>query len=87
MINFACSVQGDYGYKIITVESNASVGTLIETAVASVAGYLVAPFPEGTQFEARVHGDEQTLADHSATVSEAGLLEMEAIDISVRSSK
>ena len=86
-MNFACNVQGDYGYKIISVESGDSVRTLIEAAVTSVEGYLVAKFPEGTEFEVRIHGAEEALADHSATVAEAGLLEMEAIDISAQRAK
>jgi hypothetical protein len=78
----ACNVQGDYGYKIIMVEESDTISQVVEKALAGVVGYLVAPFPEGTTFQTRVHGTEEPLLD-TVTVKDANLLKMEALDISV----
>jgi len=78
----ACNVQGDYGYKIIMVEENDTISQVVDKALAGVIGYLVAPFPEGTAFQARVHGADKPLSN-TVTVKDANLLKMEALDISV----
>lgn len=78
----ACNVQGDYGYKIIVVDDSDTISQVIQKAADAVVGFLVAPFPEGSVLQARVHGSDDVLSD-SITVKEASLLKMEAIDISV----
>ena len=82
-IPLACNVQGDYGYKIIHVDRSATIRELITAAVSGVEGYLVAKFPDGTEFDAKIHGAEDCL-DHAATIGAIELMEMETIDISVR---
>ncbi len=64
-------------------ESNTS-SEIIEKAAQQVVGYLITEFPKGTVLEARVHGVDEPLKS-DITVKEANLLQMEAIDISIRS--
>ena len=80
----ACNVQGDYGYKIIVVDESNTISEIIEKAAQQVVGYLIPEFPKGTVLEARVHGVDEPLKI-DITVKEANLLQMEAIDISIRS--
>ena len=79
----AVNVQGDYGYKIVTLEPDKKVKELIEVAVKAVEGILVPEFEKGTEFTAKVHGSDAFL-DLGMTLKEAKLLEMEAIDIEVK---
>ncbi len=76
------NIQGDYGYKVLVVDEEDSIATVIEKAADAIVGVLVAPFPDGTVLKARVHGSEAPLAD-SLTVAQAGLPQMEALDIYV----
>ncbi len=79
----AVNVQGDYGYKIVTIEPQKSIEELVEIAVKAVEGILVPEFEKGTEFTAKVHGREEFL-DLAMTLEDAKLLEMEAVDIEVK---
>ena len=76
----AVNVQGDYGYKVIVVEEHNTIKEVIQVAVDQIVGVLVAPFPDGVTLRARVHGAEQPL-DNNLTVSAAGFIQMEALQI------
>ena len=68
----AVNVQGDYGYKIVTIEAQKSIEELVEIAVKAVEGILVPEFEKGTQFTAKVHGREEFL-DLAMTLEDAKL--------------
>ena len=76
----ACNLEGDYGYKVLVVDDDDTISTVIEKVVDQIVGVLVAPFPEGTVLKLRVQGDETPLAD-DITVKQAELAEMEAVEI------
>jgi len=76
----ACNIQGDYSYKVIVVDDEDTIDTVIAKAAEAIVGVLVAPFPEGTVLKARVKGADRPLSG-SATVRQAGLPEMEALEI------
>ncbi len=76
----ACYLHGDYGYKVLVVDDGDPMTTVVEKALDQVASVLVAPFPDGTRLKVKVQGADAPLAD-DATVSGAGLAEMEAIEI------
>jgi hypothetical protein len=83
MMPIAVNVQGDYGYKIVTIEPEKSIKELVEVAVKAVEGILVPKFEEGTEFTAKVHGSDDFL-DLSKSLRDSNLLEMEAVDIEVK---
>ena len=76
----ACNLEGDYGYKVLVVDDDDTISTVIEKAVDQLVGVLVAPFPEGTILKLRVQGDETPLAD-DITIKQAELAVMEAVEI------
>ena len=76
----ACYLHGDYGYKVLVVDDGDTMATVVQKALDQVASVLVAPFPDGTRLRVRVQGADEPLAD-DATVADAGLAEMEAIEI------
>jgi nucleoside phosphorylase len=80
----AVNVQGDYGYKIVTIEPEETVESLIKTAIKAVEGILVPEFKKGTEFTAKIHGMDSFL-DQSKSIKDANLIEMEAVDIAVKS--
>ena len=83
-IPIAVNVQGDYGYKIVTIEPEDTVENLIRIAVEASKGILVPEFEKGTEFTAKIHGADSFL-DQSMSIKEANLLQLEAVDIAVKS--
>ncbi len=79
-IPLAVNLQGDYGYKVVVVDDEDTIESVIKTASDQIVGVLVAPFPEGTQLQAKVHGADEPLPQ-ATTVKQANLLQMEAIQI------
>lgn len=77
---FACNIQGDYGYKVIVVDDDDTIETVISKAAGSIVGVLVPQFPSGTILKARVKGAKAPLPA-TITVKEAGLPKMEALEI------
>ena len=75
----AVNVQGDYGYKVIVVDDDNTIEEVIQVA-DQIVGVLVAPFPDDVTLRARVHGAKQPL-DNNLTVSDAGFIQMEALQI------
>ena len=78
----AINLQGDYGYKVIVVDSANTIEEVINTSVEQIVSVLVAPFPEGTVLRARVHGADDPL-DNSLRVADANFIQMEALQIYV----
>ena len=78
----AINLQGDYGYKVVVVDDEATIEEVINTSVDQIVSVLVAPFPEGTVLRARVHGADDPL-DNKLKVSEANFIQMEALEIYV----
>lgn len=76
----ACNIQGDYGYKVVVVDDEDTIETVIGKAADLIVGVLVPPFPEGTVLKARTKGSPDPL-NPSDTVKKAALIEMEAIEI------
>ncbi len=81
-IPLAINIQGDYGFKVIIVDDQDSIGQVIEKTVEQVVGVLVPPFPKGTRLSARLRANGRSLAD-TDTVSGLGLDSMMAIDVVV----
>ncbi len=78
----AINLQGDYGYKVVVVDDEATIEGVINTSVDQIVSVLVAPFPEGTVLRARVHGADEPL-DNKLKVSDANFIQMEALEIYV----
>ena len=78
----AINLQGDYGYKVVVVDDEATIEEVINTSVEQIVSVLVAPFPEGTVLRARVHGADEPL-DNKLKISEANFIQMEALEIYV----
>ena len=76
----ACNLQGDYGYKVIVIDDADTVADIIRKTTDQLIGVLVAPFPPDTVLKAKSHGAETPLAD-TATVKDAAIIQMAAIDI------
>jgi Trk K+ transport system NAD-binding subunit len=76
----ACNLQGDYGYKVIVIDDADTVADIIRKTTDQLIGVLVAPFPPDTVLKAKIHGAETPLAD-TATVKDAAIIQMAAIDI------
>ena len=76
----AFNLEGDYGYKVMVVDEEATIAKVIEMAVEQIAGVLVAPFPDNAVMRLRLHASEEPLAD-SMTVKDAGFSAMEAVVI------
>ena len=79
----ACNLQGDYGFKVIVVDDEDTIGTVIRKTTDQLVGVLVAPFPEDAVLEARIHGADDPLPN-DITVKDAKMVQMEALDIYVR---
>ena len=76
----ACNLQGDYGYKVIVIDDSDTVADIIRKTTDQLVGVLVAPFPPDAVLKAKIHGADTPLAD-GATVKDANISKMEAIDI------
>jgi len=76
----ACSFQGDYGYKVLVVDDEDTIGRVIEKAVEQITGVLVAPIPDDAVLKLQVQGADEPLAD-DLRVKDAGLVAMESIEI------
>lgn len=76
----AINIQGDYGFKVVVVDDDDTIESVIKTATDQIVGILVAPFPPDTQLQARLHGTEEALPS-TTTVKQANFIQMEAIEI------
>ena len=81
-IPLAINIQGDYGFKVVVVDDNDSIATVIKKATDQIIGVLVKPFPLGTVLKAKIHGMSETLPE-THTVTQLNLVKMEALDIFV----
>ncbi len=79
-IPLAFNFQGDYGYKVIIVDDGDDIATVVKKASAQMIGVLIKPPPEGAVFSLRIQGADAPLPD-DITVRDAGLVEMEAVEI------
>ncbi len=81
-IPLAINIQGDYGFKVVVVDDNDSIATVIKKATDQVIGVLVESFPRGTVLRAKIHGKSEALPE-AHTVTQLNLAQMEALDIFV----
>lgn len=75
-----CCLEGDYGYKILVVDDEDTIATVIEKALDQIAGVLVAPPPPEAKLRLKVQGADDFL-DDDISVKDAGLVAMESVQI------
>lgn len=73
--------QGDYGMKVMMVDpATTTIGDVARIAHDELTGVVVKPLPAGATLIVRRH-DTGVVVDDTLTVSAAGLVRMEALDI------
>ena len=84
MANFplVCNFQGDYGMKLLVVDSNDTMDSVIDKAKEAVIGVFVKAPKPGTTFRVSRHGCFEYLPQ-DLKVADAGFVQMEAIDITI----
>jgi hypothetical protein len=82
MENFAlvCNYEGDYGMKLLMVDSDATMADVARIAKENIAGVFVPQPRPGTTLHVRRHGHVEPLAS-GMTVAQAGFISGETIDI------
>jgi hypothetical protein len=79
-IPLAVLLEGDYGYKVLVLDTNDTMATIVEKTSEQLVGVLVAPFPEEAVLKVRIQGNDEPIADDT-TIADAGFVEMEAIEV------
>jgi len=75
-----CNFVGDYGFKVLLVDSENTMAEVAQEAARQLAGVVVRPLEPGERLSVRLQGRGEALpAD--VTVSALGLIEMETIEI------
>ncbi|MDR5749044.1 toluene-4-monooxygenase system B family protein [Caballeronia sp. LZ029] len=82
MSNFAlvCNYEGDYGMKVIMLDDDYSMEDVARIAKENIAGVFVPEPLPGTKLRVRRHGEEEFLPE-SMTISAAGFIQAETVDI------
>ena len=75
-----CNFFGDYGCKVLLVDSEHTIAQVAQEAARQLAGVVVRPIEPGEHLSVRVQGSSEPLAP-GLTLSAAGLIEMETIEI------
>jgi len=75
-----CNYEGDYGMKLLMVDSNDTMDDIARIARENIASVFVPEPPPGTHLRVRKHGGEEFIA-HALTVADAGFVSMETVDI------
>jgi hypothetical protein len=79
-IALVCNFIGDYGLKVLLVDRDSTIAQVAQEAARQLAGVVVRPVAAHEQLSVRVQGSETPLPPH-LTISAAGLMEMETIEI------
>lgn len=75
-----CNFVGDYGFKVLLVDSEHTIAQVAHEAARQLAGVVVRPLQPGERLSVRLQGHSDALpADQK--ISAAGLLEMTTIEI------
>jgi hypothetical protein len=79
-----CNYEGDYGMKVLTVDTEDTMEDVARIAKNSIAGVFVAEPPVGSKLRVRRHGSNDDLPD-TLKVGDADFIVGETIDIIVTS--
>ena len=82
MANFAlvCNYEFDYGMKLLQVDSENTIGEVIQVARDGIAGVFVAEPEPGVALKLRKYGTTEFL-DENLKISETGFKQAETIEI------
>lgn len=76
----ACNYEGDYGLKMLFVDSENTMSEVAQIAKGHIGGVFV-PLPEpGVTLRVRRHGEQAFLPDE-LKVADAGFVQLETVDI------
>jgi len=76
----ACNYEGDYGLKVLYVNSENTMREVADIARQHIAGVFVPEPNEGVALRVRRHGEQELLPDDLKVV-EAGFIQLETVDI------
>ena len=77
-----CNFQGDYGMKLLMVDSEDTMDAVADKAKSALVGVVVKAPKHGAVLRVSRHGEREFLA-RNLRVSEARFVQMEAVDIQV----
>lgn len=77
-----CNFQGDYGMKLLMVDTSDTMDAVVEKAKSALVGVVVRAPKPGSVLRVSRHGHPEHLP-RTLKVSDAGFMQMEAIDIAV----
>ena len=75
-----CNFQGDYGMKLLVVDSQDTMDGVAQKAKDLLVGVVVKPLKSGTVLRVTRHGESDYLP-RNLKVGDAGFVQMEAVDI------
>jgi hypothetical protein len=75
-----CNFVGDYGFKVLLVDSDNTMAEVAQEAARQLAGVVVRPIEPGERLSVRLQGGSEALPS-DVTVTALGLIEMETIEI------
>lgn len=75
-----CNFQGDYGMKLLMVDTNDTMDSVADKAKNALVGVVVKRPKAGSILRVIRHGEDQPLP-REMKVNEAGFVRMEAVDI------
>lgn len=76
----ALNYEGDYGMKLLMVDTTNTMEEVVRIASENLVGVLVPPPPPGTLMRIRRHGQSEPLPPQM-TIAEAGFISMETVDV------
>lgn len=84
MANFplACNYQGDYGMKLLVVDTDDTMDDVVEKAKKALVGVVVKAPKPGDVLRVSRHGDREYLP-RDLKVADANFVQLEAVDITV----
>ena len=75
-----CNYEGDYGMKVLMVDSDDTMADVARIARENIASVFVPEPPPGSQLRVRRHGTDEFLSP-DLTITDAGFVVMETVDI------
>ncbi len=75
-----CNFEGDYGMKLLLVDTNDTMDAVAEQARRALVGVVVKRPRAGSVLRVRRHGEQRSLP-RELKVGDGGFLRMEAVDI------
>lgn len=75
-----CNFVGDYGLKVLLVDSEHTIAQVAQEAARQLAGVVVRPLEPGEHLSVCIQGQGEPLPPDK-TVTALGLMEMETIEI------